>query len=403
MCWPWSSPYLWGVAAEIFPRICLHNESAEHQLKKPSNARTVGCVMVPTDELVGWASACGADLLAPAPVAYRRLSGKDTLDGVLESCGVRTPASTVLERREVSTVDRLLLEANGPVVVQQLTDGHSGKGTRLVGSVDDFVEAASEMGDETYKLSLYVPGLPCTVSGYVSSLGVGVTTVSHQLVSSQQDRFGQHFGNQILGELDVGSGGMSRLRGAAALVGEALRSEDFCGTFGIDAVLEPSGDAVVIEINPRIQSTTALGAWQEWDSGLLPGPLLHVLTQVDPTVRFEETTLRASTLSQCFVRASCSFEARWVMVDGHYAIADGDLSFISDRPSSFAASPRDGRDVWIWSAVTEIGQKVEAGGLVAIVHSHGRLHSISPTPAWTPHGEVVRAGVMRFLGISPDN
>ena len=403
VCWPWPSAYMWGVAAEVFPRVCLHDEGApmRHRVDEPGDGAVVACGMAPTADIDVWAARLGVRLLAPSPAAYTWLSRKEHVDELARGLAISTPRSQVLEPEDVDTVRRYLHEGGGRCVMQRLDDGRSGAGTRLLRSVDEFVVARDEFGDRAYKLAELVPGLSCTVSGYVAADATGITTVTQQLVQSSGERFGRHFGNQILVPGDVDPATERALRGAAALIAERLRARGLRGAFGLDVVVNGS-TVVLIEVNPRLQSTSSLGAWQEWESGLLPGPLSHVLAHVDPTVRFTPARLADLPLSQAQIRADKAGRVANALSDGLYAVTDRGLAHMSGRPSDFRSVSRDGDHVWIWNATPQPGAHVAAGDLVAIVQSWRKQFTLSAAPRPTSHGLEVRDAVLsRLLGAPP--
>ena len=372
--------------------MCLHEAHSDEHVIAAGSGRSVACVMIPDDELARWATTCGAALLAPSATSYRDLSDKAALAEVLRGADVAVPRAEVVGAHDDARIARWLRDHGGRLVLQRIDDGRSGAGTRLITSVDDYTTAVSAFGDDRYKAAELVSGLPCTVSGYVSGSDVAITTVTQQLVSLGPERFGEHFGNQVLSAAHVGEQAIDRLRTTTHHVGQRLRALGLRGTFGIDAVLA-DGLVTVIEINPRMQSTTSLGAWQEWRSGLLPGPLAHVLAQVDPDLAFESTDLFPTTLAQAHVRADVAGRIRRSVPDGGYLIADGQAKFASASSAWFLDKADDPDAVWIWSAAPEAGQAVELDQLLAIVHSHRPLFTVSEHPVETPHGERLRQAV----------
>jgi hypothetical protein len=349
--------------------------------------------MVPTEDLARWAVEAGANVLAPSRASYLEFSDKATLEPIMRGSGVALPTSRIVRKGDHDAVTSLLNRGHGEFVLQRLGDGFSGQGTRLIRSIDEFDAAVSEFDDDRYKASLLVAGLPCTVSGYIAAGGVSVTTVTHQLVTLDGVRFGEHFGNQLVSDRVIGVDATTRLRQVAHRVGERLRARGALGTFGVDAILTPEA-VVLIEINPRMQSTTALGAWQEWKSGLLPGPLLHVLLQVDSSIEFRPAHLVQSAMSQSHVRTPQRVAALSPMPDGAYCVRDGALRLVSSRPSVFLNAGDVSDLIWVWSSASEKGAIVEAGGIVAIVQSHTPLYEVVLRPARTEHGATVHEAVL---------
>jgi hypothetical protein len=133
------------------------------------------------------------------------------------------------------------------------------------------------------RAAAFVEGLAVTVNGCVSTRGCAIGAPMVQLTGEPEltpHALGS-CGNDwtAAAELGLASGD---LPGLARRVGVALAEEGYRGIFGVDAVIRPSGEAVLIEANPRLVASIAMHTQLELDAGVEPLLARHLAAFLDP-------------------------------------------------------------------------------------------------------------------------
>ncbi|MFG2914882.1 ATP-grasp domain-containing protein [Kitasatospora sp. NPDC048298] len=219
--------------------------------------------------------ALGARLAEP-PVqpALPVLGDKRAQRAWLRSVGVLTPRDAVvpvLDHRE-------LRRRFGERYVVQTPLGSSGKGTHLVAEEADLAPIR-QVGGGPWLVSGYVEGAAVNVHVLVSADGtVRVLRPSVQLtrVEGVGAPFGTYSGCDFAAPALLPARALSRAGVAARRVGESLAALGYRGLFGADFVLAGE-EALLLELNCRMQGSTWLLGELELAEDALPSALRHVL------------------------------------------------------------------------------------------------------------------------------
>lgn len=116
--------------------------------------------------------------------------------------------------------------------------------------------------------------------------------------------------------------------------------------FGLDAVVDATGDLVLVEINPRVQTVTPLLSFVERRHGLLPAPgahLLAFLTSEPPPVITVDAD--PGSLSQIVITAPRPGRVERALPPGRYVLGG------SGRPVRTSTDVRDapeGDEATVW-------------------------------------------------------
>jgi hypothetical protein len=192
----------------------------------------------------------GFELLATSHKLTRQLENKLQLPEIAKEAGVRFP-----DTRQVQLGDKLVtLAQNGAINfprVFQPAIGFAGNGTRTVLDVDELRKVIEASPGEPGKLSEFIEGDTVCVNGVIVGGEVIVGPVARQITGdprlTPQPMTG--CGNDWATPLDANA--VTAIRAMAARIGGLFATRGFRGVFGLDAVLTPCGDVVLIECNPR--------------------------------------------------------------------------------------------------------------------------------------------------------
>ncbi|MFG2698571.1 ATP-grasp domain-containing protein [Kitasatospora sp. NPDC048407] len=225
-----------------------------------------------------WRSALaelGTRLVEPTQsVSLAGLQDKTAQRAWLRSVGVNTPPDAV-----VGTLDhRELRRRFGGTYVVQAPRGSGGKGTYLVTGEADLLGINSGAGP--WLVSGYVEGAPVNVHGLVSVDGtVQILRPSVQLtrVEGVGAAFGAYSGCDFAAPALLPSRALDRAVEQTRQVGTALAGLGYRGLFGADFVLDGPDDALLLEVNSRMQGSTWLLSEIELAQHTLPAALRHAL------------------------------------------------------------------------------------------------------------------------------
>jgi hypothetical protein len=198
---------------------------------------------------------------APARLS-RQLENKLQLPGIAADAGVCAPQTHVISRRGVLGGDINGLPALEDGWVLQPAIGFAGAGTRPVSTLAALVSAldtpASARAD-AWKLTRRIEGEPLTVNGVV----IDATTVVVAQVARQLTGIAECSGEPLGScgnewSIPVPSGTAQDVRRVVERIGLALAHRGYRGGYGVDIIATPEGDAVLIEVNPRITASFGL-------------------------------------------------------------------------------------------------------------------------------------------------
>ena len=166
--------------------------------------------------------------------------------------------------------DRLDL-ARGPLVIRRNRSA-GGVGFGLARNHDELMLYAAELGSEEFIAAApYLhPNIPLNVGACV--FADGTTTVhgaSVQLIGIREctTRAFGYCGNDFGTIREFRTTEIEELHAITRRVGAWLASRGYVGAFGVDA-LAHEGSIVLMEVNPRFQGSSALGAAFAYDAGL---------------------------------------------------------------------------------------------------------------------------------------
>jgi hypothetical protein len=220
-------------------------------------------------------------LFAPPLRLKDRFDDKLFQLALFERLAVPTPKSRAVQLRAVT--HRSLMEEFGKVLVVQAPTGSSGESTRIVLNRREFRQACREFAHlDQVKVATYLPQPSINCHAVVVDSRSGPRCLpaapSMQIVGADccTDRPEIYCGNDFTA---AGSLPESVLRQVALMmerVGLAMGADGYRGVFGMDFLTDGTR-ALALEINPRLQGSSALLAALQAERGQISMFDLHLL------------------------------------------------------------------------------------------------------------------------------
>lgn len=197
--------------------------------------------------------------MAPAR-ACRQIENKLSLSDIADAAGVRVPRQLTINLARPDDIDVGVL-GPGPWVLQPAM-AFAGAGTELIDSITQLVQRVDDgnvRGATVAKLAEYIYGTAVTVNAVVvDERRVLVGPVASQLTGIRACT-GAPFGS--CGNdwtLPIDTAAYDATRDTARSIGAELGRRGFRGIFGVDVILTDAGEAILIEINPRLTASLGL-------------------------------------------------------------------------------------------------------------------------------------------------
>jgi hypothetical protein len=195
-----------------------------------------------------------------------------------------------------------VMDGGGGKVIQD-AELSGGKGTFIVSNFSEYCQAIDRLeassADRVVVSDVVKPAKERTIQCVVTKHGVFIgplhrQIVAHPLLANTKSRGDKFCGAQILAA-DQGTPLHREATAIATLIGNKLQQMGYKGIFGIDFLLAPDGQLLVIEVNPRITGVTPLLTALKEANGI-PFYLLHLLELgsydydiIDKSYEFEKT------------------------------------------------------------------------------------------------------------------
>jgi hypothetical protein len=230
-----------------------------------------------SDRLEAHARAAGLNLLSSRAARARRWENKVAFADRAVSLGLRVPDWRIVSgAREVEQARR---ELGGDVVIQA-PHGYAGARTLRATDSRQVAEATRQLRSPRLRVGPTISGEPWTLNACVTGRGVAASAPTYQLtgVPSLTRRALGACGN----DGTLRSTAAPDMLEAARTLGAALAADGFAGLFGVDFVVEPTGAAWLLEVNPRLVSSIGLATQLEVAAGRLPLLARHFMALVDP-------------------------------------------------------------------------------------------------------------------------
>ena len=353
-----------------------------------------------------------AVLLGCAPTIRLAANPRSILDSLhdkimvraaLRELGVPVPRSVAVHRDEIdfaAAAHRL-----GLPLVAQTRSGSAGRGTYLVHTQEDLIAALAEQPTvRQWLLSSHVGDLTINIAGVVTRSGVvhiAPPAVQLREIGAGADGFGNYGGNDFAAAAELDAVVLAAGRRYTERIGTWLGGQGFLGMFGVDYVVS-DGTIRAIEVNPRMQASSALLGEIELAHGQLPSSVRHLLALLgapEADATRPEPGPAAGGQIVLRVRGGDRLVTR-APRPGRHVFVDGGLVF---------RAPADGllecdRDDVVLAGMPSVGSTLADGALLVRVITRNRLASAEgeALPGTRHLADAVRAAFGLLPTTTPD-
>jgi hypothetical protein len=237
------------------------------------------------------------------------LNDKRNFSGGLETLGLpRLPGQWM--RLSNLTYEELRASIGARSVVQRVT-GSSGSGTAFIRSERGLLEAGRVVGDAPVWVAPEVQGPSINLNAMVLDRSVVVGCPNIQLVGLEMlgSKPGMYCGNDYTAAAALDSSIVEAIREQTQRIGGWLSTVGYRGLFGLDFIVDlASARPYAVDLNPRWQGSTAIGAQAEARAGRLPLAAAEVAWKLgvlgeDEVVRRADQFFAPLTASQMSLRS----------------------------------------------------------------------------------------------------
>ncbi len=145
-------------------------------------------------------------------------------------------------------------------LVIQKPRGMAGSTTYFVETPTEWQELSGILHNTLVKITPYIEGDPFTINCLLNNTGVYHGYPMFQITGDK--RFTRYSGGtcgvDMTGGRTFDAGILQKLDEIVHLIGTALKKTDFWGWFGLDFLVTPKGEIVIIEINPRFTASISI-------------------------------------------------------------------------------------------------------------------------------------------------
>lgn len=264
----------------------------------------------------------------------------------------------------------------GEKYVVQFDRGHTGSGTVFINDKNDFDKLQKAFPMRHVRISELVEGRAYTLNACVGATRTYMGGLSAQItgVDGLTPQKGGTVGNDwaFRGNLVKGIQGIMN---DTYLIAEKMRSKGFFGLFGIDLIVKPDGQHVIIEINARQPASIPMYTKMQVLNNQIPLSAIHLMEFLSieydiPSEEYNALNLAPQNYSQIFIRPAQDMRINQEFPMGIYSLkGDGDNN--SSQVSLYIGDERD-KEITMVAKGYSIDQLTESGFLL-LTQNQGRL------------------------------
>lgn len=195
------------------------------------------------------------------------LDNKINLPGILKTKGIEPIPGENVERGDFNPESfARLQERYGRKLVAQIAYGSGGSGTYFVSTYEEALKVFNDTGAQTVKMSRFINGPSMNGHACVVETTEGPKTMvfnpSFQIIGAPElsDWPTYYCGNDYTGVMGMlGEKGVAEYKEIMGKIGDYAATRGWKGAIGMDFIFNPEERKVyVVEINPRLQSSTSI-------------------------------------------------------------------------------------------------------------------------------------------------
>ncbi|MCA9379649.1 ATP-grasp domain-containing protein [Candidatus Dojkabacteria bacterium] len=169
-----------------------------------------------------------------------------------------------------------LVHQLGQTFVIQFARGHTGSGTYVIDTEEEFNSIQAENDQRFAKFSAYVSGIAYTINACVTNTGVFMGGLSLQITGDQDlgALWGTTIGNDWSKRINLDN--TDQIMKETEIIGSNMYKKGFRGMFGVDFIVKENGETFVIEINARQTASVPMYTKMQLLRDEVPLSLLHL-------------------------------------------------------------------------------------------------------------------------------
>jgi hypothetical protein len=218
-----------------------------------------------------------------------------------------------------------LVHQLGQTFVIQFARGHTGSGTYVIKTEEEFNSIQAENDQRFAKFSSYVRGIAYTINACVTNTGVFMGGLSLQITGDQDlgALWGTTIGNDWSKRINLDN--TDQIMKETESIGSSMHKKGFRGMFGVDFIVKENGETFVIEINARQTASVPMYTKMQLLRDEVPLSLLHLYEfmglKIDLNYKeYNQQNLQPENFSQISNRADKQITINHCMKMGIYRL-----------------------------------------------------------------------------------
>ena len=169
-----------------------------------------------------------------------------------------------------------LVHELGQTFVIQFSRGHTGSGTYVIETEEQFSSLQNENNQRKAKFSVNVNGIAYTLNACITTSGVFMGGLSLQVTGDQDlgASWGSTIGNDWSKRIYLDD--VKEIIKQTQIIGTVMYQKGFRGMFGVDFIVTESGEIFVIEINARQTASVPMYTKMQLLREEVPLSMLHL-------------------------------------------------------------------------------------------------------------------------------
>lgn len=218
----------------------------------------------------------GYNLLNTSALLNRTFENKIPQYKELSKAGINFPKTIISKLKDVDWGE--LSETLGTEIVIQFDRGHTGLGTFFLNSEQELQKLIQKFPNREVRIASKIEGEAWTINAAVTRHGIAMSGLSYQITGIQgiTDQKGGTVGNDWSKVNMLTIEALTAIEQETRNIGKTMQDKGYKGLFGIDFIITPTGEVVVIEINARQPASTGMHTKLMLRENQIPLMLLHI-------------------------------------------------------------------------------------------------------------------------------
>jgi len=195
---------------------------------------------------------------------------------ILSKANIKLPKTIITKIGESNYKD--LSKQFGHEFVLQFNRGHSGEGTIFINSNRQYIELATKFPKREVRIAEKIKGSSWTLNACITKYGIAMGGLSYQVTGLPllTQHKGGTVGNDWTSSKNLSSEIIQNIINETKRIGEIMQSHGYKGLFGIDLILTPDNNIMIIEINARQIASIAIHNKLMLKNSQIPLSQLHL-------------------------------------------------------------------------------------------------------------------------------